>query len=91
MVKFVKSFSKGQITIPKEFREKLGLSDDFWLKISEEGSKLVIEPVPNESDTANYAQKLLDLSGDWFDIKEYKATRTQVEKLLRKNDERASG
>lgn len=91
MVKFVKSFSNGQITIPKEFREKLGLSDDFWLKISEEGSKLVIEPVPTEHGTTNYAQKLLDLSGDWFDIKEYKTTRAEVEKRLKKNDERASG
>jgi len=31
--KYIKSFSKGQITIPKEMRYGNGLGDVFWLKL----------------------------------------------------------
>lgn len=88
MVKFVKSFSKGQITIPKEFREKLGLSDDFWLKIYEEDGKLVAEPMEVKStlSPAEYAKKLRTISGDWFSLEEYEEMREQVRKRLKRND-----
>jgi AbrB family looped-hinge helix DNA binding protein len=47
-VGYVKSFSKGQITIPKEVREVLGIGDEFWLKLSIENGKIVAEPVERE-------------------------------------------
>lgn len=84
MVKFVKSFSKGQITIPKEFREKLGLRDDFWLKISDEDSKLIVEPVPDETATADYAAKLLKIKGDWFSREDHEKMRQEAEERLKR-------
>lgn len=37
--------SKGLITIPKQFREELNLSENSFVKIKKEKQKLVIEPV----------------------------------------------
>jgi AbrB family looped-hinge helix DNA binding protein len=43
MVK-VKASSKGQIVIPKEIREKLGIRPGSILNVTLEGNKIVIEP-----------------------------------------------
>jgi len=45
MQKLVKQLRNGQITIPKQFREKLGLRDDDLLSVSIVGDKIEIEPV----------------------------------------------
>jgi AbrB family looped-hinge helix DNA binding protein len=45
MRKLVKQLRHGQITIPKEFREALGLDKDDFLSIGLSGGKLEIEPV----------------------------------------------
>ena len=60
---FIKSFSKGQITIPKVFRDKLGIRDDFWLKMGIDGNRLIAEPVSDETRPKNLADKLLDVKG----------------------------
>ena len=45
MQKLVKQLRNGQITIPKQFRETLGLQDDDLLSVSIVGDKIEIEPV----------------------------------------------
>jgi len=45
MRKLVKQLRHGQITIPKEFREALGLDKDDLLSIALSDGKLEIEPV----------------------------------------------
>ena len=82
-VSFVKSFSKGQITIPKKLRNAVGLKDDFWLKLSIEEGKIVAEPVEEEKSTQGYLQKLLTVKGDWFSKEELEVNRAEVEKRLK--------
>ena len=45
MQKLVKQLRNGQITIPKQFRQKLGLQDDDLLSVSIVGDKIEIQPV----------------------------------------------
>ena len=87
MVKYVKSFSKGQITIPKELRDRFGLGDDFWLRLSVDEDRLIAEPVDYGSvKPENYLNDILNIKGDWLSLKELKDTRKAVEKRLSNND-----
>ena len=45
---FVKPYSRGQITIPQEMREYLGITSDDWLFLTIEKNSLVIRPVKRE-------------------------------------------
>lgn len=45
MRKVVKQLRHGQITIPKELREAIGLNEDDMLAITVAGEKLEVEPV----------------------------------------------
>jgi AbrB family looped-hinge helix DNA binding protein len=45
MRKVVKQLRHGQITIPKELREAIGLDGDDMLSITVNGDKLEVEPV----------------------------------------------
>lgn len=81
-VRFVKSFSRGQITIPKQIRKAVGLKDDFWLKVTVEQGKIIAVPVESEQRQKGYVQRLLTIKGGWFSQEEYRATRAQVEKRL---------
>lgn len=45
MRKIVKQLRHGQVTIPKEFREALGLTDEDMLAITLGEGKLEVEPV----------------------------------------------
>ncbi len=83
-VRFVKSFSKGQITIPKEFRDAFGIKDEFWLKLSIAGNTIVAEPVEQEKNKSDYLNKLLSIKGGWISEKEIKENRAQVEKQMQK-------
>lgn len=83
-VRFVKSFSKGQITIPKEFRDTFGIKHDFWLKLYVESGKLIAEPVEKEGNQPDYLKKLLSIKGGWISKKEIKKNREAVEKQLKK-------
>lgn len=82
-VRFVKSFSKGQITIPKEFRDTFGIKNDFWLKLYIESGKLIAEPVEKESNQSDYLKKLLGIKGMWISENEIKKNRAAVEKQLK--------
>lgn len=76
--KFIKSFNQGQITVPKEIRETLGLGTSFWLKISVQNGKIVAEPLATETNSEEYAQQLLGLSGSWFVPTEWKKLRKAI-------------
>lgn len=82
---FVKSFSQGQITIPKIFREKLGLENNFWLKMTLNDDKLIAEPVGNEPKLKKQATKLLSVRGDWFNVSDWKKTRQEITDRLNAN------
>lgn len=45
MIKIIKPLRSGQITIPADFREKLGIDADTLLQISLMHGELVIKPV----------------------------------------------
>lgn len=86
--RFVKSFSHGQITIPKEFREHLRLSDEFWLQLAIADNKIIAEPVMtgrDDADSGSFASRLLKIKGDWFDIGDWKKVRKEAGKRLAGN------
>lgn len=85
-VRYIKSFSKGQITIPKEYREFFGVGDDFWLKMQINNGRIIAEPVDvdRKKDKERYKKTLLSIKGDWFSYKDYKRNRAQVEKRLKR-------
>jgi bifunctional DNA-binding transcriptional regulator/antitoxin component of YhaV-PrlF toxin-antitoxin module len=83
-VKYIKSFSKGQITIPKEFREMFGLGDDFWLKIFVDKGRIVAEPTESEQNgnisNKEYLKILERTQGKWReDWQRLRGKRKQVE------------
>jgi bifunctional DNA-binding transcriptional regulator/antitoxin component of YhaV-PrlF toxin-antitoxin module len=85
---FVQSFSQGQITIPKKFRDELNLDNVFWLKLFIDDQKRIIaEPVEKTVDKSNYLDSLLAIKGDWFDINDYDKMKKDLVKRLAKNDE----
>lgn len=84
-VRYIKSFSKGQITIPKEIRKTIGVGDDFWLKIYIDENKLVAEPVGEPKDKSRYLEALLKINGSWFSLKDFKKIRGAIEKKLKVN------
>lgn len=85
-VRYVKSFSKGQITIPKEFRDMLGFTSEFWLRLSLGENKIVAEPVEEKKmSREEWRKKILSIKGTWFDIDDYKKIRKEVEEKV-KND-----
>lgn len=81
---YIKSFSKGQITIPKTIREHLGIQDEFWLKIYTHERKIIAEPMEEKKDTGTYGKKLLNIKGDWYAGEETEENRHQVEQQLKK-------
>ena len=63
MKKLVKQLRHGQITIPKEFREALGLEETDMLSISLGDGKLEVEPVRVEPKVKGspWAKELYEL------------------------------
>ena len=49
--KVVRALAKGQLTIPSEFREALGIDSETLLDISLVGDHLEITPLPRQADT----------------------------------------
>jgi AbrB family looped-hinge helix DNA binding protein len=84
MTKYIKTFNKGQITIPKEIRNAFNLGDDFWLKISTEEDRIIVEPVDQKTDNSDYLNKILKIKSDWFSTKEIQKNRLAIEKRLNK-------
>ena len=48
--RLVKPYSKGQITIPADFREKLGIDENSILQLELKGSKIEITPLRTVED-----------------------------------------
>ncbi len=86
MVKYIKSFSQGQITIPKAFRDELGLGTEFWMKLRLINQKIVVEPVEKKISKEEYLKKLLTIKGDWFDMEDYKKMRKQTRERSKRYD-----
>ena len=89
-VQFVKSFSKGQITIPKPIRNDLGIGEDFWLKLYVEGGKIVGEPMERQGQKKlsreEYIKKLISLKTDWFNPQEIVEMRKKTAMRMRSLD-----
>lgn len=84
---FVQSFSQGQITIPKKFRDELNLDSVFWLKLMIDNQKRIIaEPVGQLINKSDYLNTLTTVDGSWFDVKDYNKTRSDIKKRINKND-----
>lgn len=82
-VRFVKSFSKGQITIPKEIRDALGIMNEFWLKLSLENGKIIAEPIEKEQNKTAWRKSLLQMKSILIDPEEIKKNREDVEKQIK--------
>lgn len=59
--KYIKSFSKGQIKVPKAFRDHFGLGDEFWLKLYVGKNKIVAEPMDTSYSSGDYSEELLGI------------------------------
>jgi len=84
MTKIVKPLSRGQITIPMEFRKKLGIGSNTILNLVLKGNKIEITPAVvrefNEKELREYTDKeiLEFLQDDKID----KDTARTVKRLL---------
>lgn len=83
-VRYIKSFNKGQFTLPKQIRDSLGIGEDFWLKLYVDNGKIIAEPVQKEKKKLDYKKILLSIKGDWFSEDDYKNIRKEVEEKLKK-------
>ena len=81
MNKIIRLLPRGRITIPSEFRQKLGINEDTLLNIELKGNKIEITPFTlydkSEKDITNYTNKEIAefLNEDWIDHKTAKVLR----------------
>jgi len=73
--RIIKPLPRGQITIPIEFRKKLGIDEDTFLNLALKGNKIEITPVTiresSDEDLRNYTNEEIAefLSEDKIDQK----------------------
>ena len=82
-IAFIKSFNKGQITIPKTLRDYFRLSEEFWLKISKTENAIVLEPI-TEKMCANLQSSLAKINDAW-EINDYESNRQAISSRLNKH------
>lgn len=58
--KIVKSLSRGQITIPVEFRKKLGINEDTILNLTLKGNKIEVTPAVVRKADEEYLREYTD-------------------------------
>lgn len=85
LTRIVRSQAKGQITVPIEFRERLGIDQNTFLRLTLRGSKIEVSPVRLGREAAGlreFDRKELDgfLEEDKIDAK----TAARVRRLLAK-------
>lgn len=84
MTKIVKPLSRGQITIPVEFRKKLGIDNNTILSIALKGKKIEITPAivreVDEEELREYTDK--EISQFLQDDKIDQETARTVKRLL---------
>ncbi len=85
--RYIKSFSKGQITIPKEIRESLGVGDEFWMKLSVDHDEIRLKPVNEEKKMSKeeWRKWLLTFKGTWDLSDEVKEARQELDDHASKN------
>jgi AbrB family looped-hinge helix DNA binding protein len=88
MTKIVKPLPRGQITIPVEFRKKLGIGSDTILSISLKGNKIEIIPATVLGSGTNILREYTDKEISQFlkDDKIDKKTADNVKSLLAKGN-----
>lgn len=86
-IKYVKTFSKGQITIPKEFRDSLGLGDEFWIRLSIDQDEIKLKPVKEEKKMSKdeWIKQMLAMPPIEIDTQEIARNRRQINKRLERN------
>jgi AbrB family looped-hinge helix DNA binding protein len=87
-IKYIKSFSRGQITIPKEIREILGVPEEFWMKIFIDDGKVILEPERTIKSRDDYLKSLVSMKTDWFsdeDQSDYGRIRDEMDDHVSKN------
>jgi len=83
-VRFIKSFSKGQITIPKEFRDAFGIENEFWLKIYVADRKIIAEPMEQKKDRLKWRKRLLKMKPINISMEEIEKNREEIEEQIKK-------
>ena len=79
MIKLVRSLRSGQITIPVDFREKLGIDSETLLKISLMNGELRIKPV-NVAEGVSQGSPWLKEAYDAFaDVRKHMEQYTEEE------------
>ncbi len=83
----VKPNNFGQITIPKEFRDSIGLGYDSPIKLTVNDNKIIMEPVKEEKkfNREEWMKSLLSVKETWDLSDEVKKNRKEIEKRLKKN------
>jgi|GEM_PF-1342794 len=87
--KYVKSFSNGQITVPKEFRDSLGLGTDFWLRMFIHEGGIVSQPVKDGFDTSAYVESINSIDSSGFtkkDFSNWKSIRKEFDSRVKRYD-----
>ena len=77
----MRALAKGQVTIPREFREALGIDAETLLNVSLVGDHLEIAPIRPEEELRRYTEEEIDrfLEEDKLD----QNTARRVRELLR--------
>lgn len=88
---YIKSYSKGQFTLPKEVREEFNLGDDFWLELTVDGNKMIVkkaEPMDRvrEPVTSDYVTKIQKINGSWSLQEDWEKIRQDFDSRGNKSD-----
>lgn len=83
--RYIKTFSKGQITIPKEIRDSLGLGDEFWIKLSVDQDEIRLQPVKEEKKMSKdeWIKRMMAMPPIEIDVEEIAANRKQWDKQIK--------
>ena len=96
---FIKPYSRGQITIPQEYRDFLGINEKTWLFMAVKDKSLIIKPVEEKEilekkgkylkskiSFKQYKNMVLKTKGSFGQtiVRENQQIRRQVEDKLKK-------
>lgn len=74
LVTYGQTFSKGQLTIPKKFRDLHGLGDNFAYKMTHQDTKIIIEPQDKSKKKMSkneYLKFITTADTSWYTDKDY--------------------
>jgi bifunctional DNA-binding transcriptional regulator/antitoxin component of YhaV-PrlF toxin-antitoxin module len=86
LVTYGQTFSKGQLTIPKKFRDLHGLGDNFAYKMTHQDTMIIIEPQekPHKKNLAAALAKIKEPIFSEEDYQDYLQMRNDNEKRSQK-------